>query len=343
MRSRQVGAQLDGSRAALTELLSTRGAFFRIPGLTLLLMTSSCNLITGADQYSIGGAGGAEANANATVGANGPVTSGSNAVSNAAAQTGVAATANTAANAAQATTDTSSTDATANTGAAPATSSIDATVGATAQTSSSTGLQVACGDLVCNGGETCMTCAQDCGACQGCGDGTCNAGTEDCANCASDCGACPVCQGAGDATTALDSEELAFLNLLNQYRMQNGRGPVAACTSLNRAAQGHSEDMRDQDYFDHTSLGSNKSPWDRMCDACYEQGCGPMTSVAENIAAGNPDADATFEQWRTSPGHNTNMLGSSYTRVGLGRAVGGGTYGEYWTNVFAGADEASCN
>ena len=44
-----------------------------------------------------------------------------------------------------------------------------------------------------------------------------------------------------------------------------------ACTSLNRAAQGHSEDMRDNNYFSHTGL-NNSSPWDRACDACYDLG-----------------------------------------------------------------------
>lgn len=53
-----------------------------------------------------------------------------------------------------------------------------------------------CGDSVCNGSETCSTCAADCGACATCGDGSCN-GTETCSTCAADCEACPTC---GDGT-----------------------------------------------------------------------------------------------------------------------------------------------
>jgi hypothetical protein len=49
-----------------------------------------------------------------------------------------------------------------------------------------------CGDAVCNGGETCSSCAQDCGECPAvCGDDECN-GTETCSSCAQDCGACPA-------------------------------------------------------------------------------------------------------------------------------------------------------
>ncbi|WP_165373080.1 CAP domain-containing protein [Sorangium cellulosum] len=174
-----------------------------------------------------------------------------------------------------------------------------------------------------------------------CGNGVCGGG-EDCSSCASDCGACPACDGAAPDTTSLDAEEQAFLGIINQYRAQNGLGALSACTSMNRAAQGHSEDMRDQNYFSHSSL-DGRSPWDRACNACYELGCGPKTAMAENIAAGNSGAQATFDQWKNSPGHNTNMLGSSFKVIGIGRATGGGTYRSYWTTVFGGSAEASCN
>ncbi len=199
-----------------------------------------------------------------------------------------------------------------------------------------------CSDGTCDPNETCETCAADCGMCGPmCSDGTCDA-NETCESCASDCGACDTCAGAGDATTGLDAEEQAFLVLINDYRAQNGLGALSSCTSLSRAAQGHSEDMRDQNYFSHTGLNGS-SPWERACDACYELGCGPATAMAENIAAGNSGAQATFDQWRNSPGHNANMLGGNFTKLGIGRATGGGTYGVYWTNVFGGGDEPSCN
>lgn len=150
-----------------------------------------------------------------------------------------------------------------------------------------------------------------------------------------------MCGGAGPTTTPLDAEEQSFLTLINNYRAMNGLGTLAACISLNRAAQGHSEDMRDNDYFSHTGL-NNSTPWDRSCDACFDLGCGPSTAMAENIAAGNSGAQATFDQWKNSPGHNANMLDGSFTMIGIGRATGGGTYGVYWTNVFAGTDEPSC-
>ncbi len=149
------------------------------------------------------------------------------------------------------------------------------------------------------------------------------------------------CGGSGPGTTPLDTEEQIFVTLINNHRSLNNLGAVAPCISLSRAAQGHSEDMRDQDYFDHTNP-AGEDPFDRMCTACFELSCASQTAMAENIAAGNSTAQATFDQWRNSPGHNTNMLSPSFNFIGIGRATGGGTYGSYWTNVFAGNDEASC-
>jgi hypothetical protein len=66
-----------------------------------------------------------------------------------------------------------------------------------------------CGNGLCDTGESCETCPDDCGACPvSCPNGTCDAG-EDCSNCPEDCGAClPTCGEAGgntctDASTTL--------------------------------------------------------------------------------------------------------------------------------------------
>lgn len=70
-----------------------------------------------------------------------------------------------------------------------------------------------CGDDVCNGGETCVTCEEDCDVCPPtCGDYVCE-GDEACSNCATDCGVCPhvevcgnnICTGTENCTNcALD-------------------------------------------------------------------------------------------------------------------------------------------
>jgi hypothetical protein len=69
-----------------------------------------------------------------------------------------------------------------------------------------------CGDRICNGEESCTTCARDCGECPPppdvpvelfCGDGMCSASRlETCTSCPSDCGACPARCGDGTCNTS---------------------------------------------------------------------------------------------------------------------------------------------
>jgi hypothetical protein len=56
-----------------------------------------------------------------------------------------------------------------------------------------------CPNGVCDAGETCQTCPEDCGPCPPeCGDGFCDQGAgETCANCPQDCGQCPPQCGDG--------------------------------------------------------------------------------------------------------------------------------------------------
>ena len=64
-----------------------------------------------------------------------------------------------------------------------------------------------CGDGFCNGNEDCLTCAPDCGVCQGCGDKICDPSlSENCFTCPKDCGNCPDCPtGKCDGTKTCTS------------------------------------------------------------------------------------------------------------------------------------------
>ncbi len=131
------------------------------------------------------------------------------------------------------------------------------------------------------------------------------------------------------ALRALDTDESAFLGLLNAYRAQNGLAPLTATPLLNQVAYDHSLDMGQKAYFDHNDL-NGVNPFDRMKNAGYRGG-----AMAENIAAGNSSAQGTFDQWKYSAGHNANMLGTAYRAIGIGRAaVPGSPYTYYWTTDF---------
>ena len=130
---------------------------------------------------------------------------------------------------------------------------------------------------------------------------------------------------APGAEAAQDSEEQAFLTLINDYRSQNGLGALSLNTQLNNSADWMSNDMAANNYFSHTdSLG--RDPFQRMADFGYNYN----TWKGENLAAGIDTAQGAFNLWKNSPGHNANMLNANFKVIGIARVYGAGsTYGWY--------------
>jgi len=104
--------------------------------------------------------------------------------------------------------------------------------------------------------------------------------------------------------------------------------PLEFDCRLWKASQLHSQDMADNDYFSHDSQ-DGRSPWDRA----EAQG---ISANAENIAAGNPSAQATLDQWKRSDGHCNNMMNPSAKLVGVARGENSDrSLRYYWTQMFA--------
>jgi uncharacterized protein YkwD len=133
----------------------------------------------------------------------------------------------------------------------------------------------------------------------------------------------PVARAA--AAAADPTAEAAVLALVNEARADAGCGALTADPALAAVARAHSADMRDRDYFSHTSP-EGLSPFDRAEQA------GVDYSRAENIAFGQSDAAAVMEAWLESPGHRENILDCELTRLGVGVAEGPG--GPWWTQLF---------
>lgn len=57
-------------------------------------------------------------------------------------------------------------------------------------------------------------------------------------------------------------------------------------------------------------------------------------AVGENIAWGYMTPDAVMTGWMNSAGHKANILGSSYTELGVGYALDAAGR-PYWVQVFA--------
>lgn len=124
----------------------------------------------------------------------------------------------------------------------------------------------------------------------------------------------------------IKSIESQVIQLTNQERAKNGLSAMTPDWELSRVARYKAMDMRDKNYFSHTSP-TYGSPFDMIKNFGIS-----YRSAAENIAAGQTTPTAVVQSWMNSSGHRANIL-SSNTRIGVGYAKGG-SYGHYWVQMF---------
>jgi uncharacterized protein YkwD len=108
------------------------------------------------------------------------------------------------------------------------------------------------------------------------------------------------------------SEEREVLDLTNQFREQQGCGPLRLNSALVEAAGKHASDMVRRHYMDHTNP-DGQDPGDRMRAAGYNG-----STWGENIAAGYSTAQKVMAAWMQSDGHRQNILNCKYTVIGIG-------------------------
>ncbi|MBR5302098.1 MAG: transporter [Clostridia bacterium] len=128
-------------------------------------------------------------------------------------------------------------------------------------------------------------------------------------------------------TASLSAQEQTAGNLLNNDRARYNLAPLAIDPALCRIARIKSEDMRDNQYFAHTSptYGDVRQ---MLAHFGYT-----YAAAGENIAhhATIEKAQAAF---LSSPGHRKNIMSAAYTKVGLGAAVDKNGF-VYLTQIFA--------
>ena len=128
-------------------------------------------------------------------------------------------------------------------------------------------------------------------------------------------------------TASLSAQERSAGNLLNSDRAAYGLAPLTLDPELCRIARIKSEDMRDNQYFAHTS-----PTYGDVRDMLKHFGYA-YRAAGENIAH-----HATVEKSQaaliSSPGHRRNILSQVYTKVGVGVALDKNGY-VYLTQIFS--------
>ena len=129
-----------------------------------------------------------------------------------------------------------------------------------------------------------------------------------------------------ETESAMSEFEKEVVRLVNEIRSSNGLGHLTADESLSRVARIKSQDMKDNNYFSHTSPVYG-SPFDMM-----KQFGISYKTAAENIAMGYKTPKAVVDGWMNSPGHRANILNASFNTIGVGYVAAG----NYWTQMFVG-------
>ena len=133
---------------------------------------------------------------------------------------------------------------------------------------------------------------------------------------------------AAPSLPAPDGWEGQVARITNAERSSRGLAQLVFDAKLADISRAHSADMNNRQFFDHNNP-SGETPEDRARKAAYTWG-----AIGENIAAGYGTPEAVVRGWMNSPGHRSNILGTSYKRIGVGAtARRDGT--PIWTQMFS--------
>lgn len=119
------------------------------------------------------------------------------------------------------------------------------------------------------------------------------------------------------------SIEQEVTKLVNVERAKAGLPALKSDWELARVSEFKSQDMRDKNYFSHTSP-TYGSPFTMMKNFGIT-----YRSAGENIAKGQRTASEVVQAWMNSEGHRANIMSKNFTHIGVGHVEG-----NYWTQMF---------
>ncbi|MGQ9754795.1 MAG: CAP domain-containing protein [Desulfotomaculales bacterium] len=132
----------------------------------------------------------------------------------------------------------------------------------------------------------------------------------------------------GDKQAFLTADERAMVELVNAARREAGLAPLVPDPVLTELARMKARDMVERQYFSHYSP-TYGSPFDMM------RAHGVSYRYAGENIAGAPTVAGAHNALMQSPGHRANILGTNYTKIGIG-IVDGGPYGKMFVQLFTG-------
>ena len=128
----------------------------------------------------------------------------------------------------------------------------------------------------------------------------------------------PLISTAG-AKPSVDGRERAIVRAINRQRSKHGLSKLRSSRRLARAADYHSWEMLDADYFAHESRDGG--PFDQRVRRFADH-----RALGETLAmvggCGRKAAGRIVRMWMNSSGHRAILLSSSFRKVGIGKRAG---------------------
>jgi uncharacterized protein YkwD len=135
---------------------------------------------------------------------------------------------------------------------------------------------------------------------------------------------------------AIARQVLERVNAARQQDRKCGRRefgaahPLELSPTLSQVAMEHARDMANHGKMSHRGSDGSE-PAQRVTRAGYR-----WRTTAENVAAGQPGAEAVVAHWLNSPGHCANLMGTQFTQMGVAFAIDPRDSARvYWAQVLA--------
>jgi uncharacterized protein YkwD len=156
------------------------------------------------------------------------------------------------------------------------------------------------------------------------------------------CGGSPTEQAAtlaasdSDTTCGIANFQVEFLAQINTARQTGAvcgdrvltaTGALSWSEKLRDAANLHSQDMADNNYFAHESPTNGSTLRERIQSVGYD-----YKEAGENLAAGQTTIAKVVADWMKSPNHCANLLNPVFTDMGAScKRSNNANYKTYWT------------
>ena len=123
----------------------------------------------------------------------------------------------------------------------------------------------------------------------------------------------------------LEAMEAALHAAVNAYRVERHLVPLVRREELDKVARGHSADMAGRRYLSHST--PEGVDWVGRLGRAGVEG---FAMAGENVGLTSRPSpnDEILRNWKASPAHNENLVGSAFNATGLGvaRAADGTLY-----------------